>query len=76
MGVAAAGRGRPAVTVLRWADLALCWRRTSSGFEVYRPELDLQDASRLGLLADLRNAISATPYPCTTSRRSTWARAE
>ena len=59
VGLATAERGADPVTVLRWADLALySAKEKGSGFEVYRPELDGQDSSRLGLLADLRDAIS------------------
>ncbi len=60
MGVAVASAGVAGGSVLRWADLAMCVAKDHrTGVEVYRPELDLQDASRLGLLADLRNAVSA-----------------
>ena len=59
VGVAAGGAGETAVTLLRWADLAMYDAKQSRvGLEVYRPELDQQDSSRLGLLADLRIAVS------------------
>jgi EAL domain-containing protein (putative c-di-GMP-specific phosphodiesterase class I) len=59
VGVAAGGAGETAVTLLRWADLAMyAAKHSRAGLEVYRPELDQQDSSRLGLLADLRQAVS------------------
>jgi diguanylate cyclase (GGDEF)-like protein len=59
IGVAVAERDADPVTVLRWADLALySAKERRSGLEVFRPELDGGDSSRLGLLADLRDAIS------------------
>ncbi len=58
VGVAVAQRGDDPVTVLRWADLALYSAKDKrSGLEVYRPELE-GGSSRLGLLADLRDAIA------------------
>ncbi len=60
VGVALAGPGDDAEDLLRRADVAMYAARDSrSGFEVYRPEIDRQDSSRLGLLADLRAAIAA-----------------
>ncbi len=59
VGVVVADRGDVANTMLRHADLALHSAQESrSGIAVFRPELDRSDSSRLGLLADLRNAIS------------------
>ncbi len=59
VGVAVAERDADPVTVLRWADLALyAAKGNRTGLEVYRPELDAAGSSRLGLLADLRDAIS------------------
>ncbi len=60
MGVAVASPGADAVSLLRWADLAMFVAKDHrTGVEVYRPELDQQDASRLGLLGDLRAAVAA-----------------
>ena len=60
VGVATGSAGDSAVTMLRWADLAMyAAKHSRAGLEVYRPELDQQDSSRLGLLADLRVAVAA-----------------
>ncbi len=60
LGVAVGGQGTDAVAVLRWADVALHAAKTNrTGVETYRPELDRRDAKRLGLLADLREAVAA-----------------
>ncbi|MGZ8736637.1 MAG: putative bifunctional diguanylate cyclase/phosphodiesterase [Nocardioides sp.] len=60
VGVATGSVGDSAVTMLRWADLAMyAAKHSRAGLEVYRPELDQQDSSRLGLLADLRVAVAA-----------------
>jgi diguanylate cyclase (GGDEF)-like protein len=60
VGVAVGEPGTDGVSVVRWADLALyAAKETRAGFEVYRPELDLRDASRIGLLADLRIAVAS-----------------
>jgi EAL domain-containing protein (putative c-di-GMP-specific phosphodiesterase class I) len=60
VGVATGSVGDSAVTMLRWADLAMyAAKQSRAGLEVYRPELDQQDCSRLGLLADLRVAVAA-----------------
>jgi diguanylate cyclase (GGDEF)-like protein len=60
VGVAPAARGADPVSVVRWADLAMYAAKTSkSGVEVYREEIDHADSSRLGLLADLRAAVTA-----------------
>ena len=60
VGVAVGEPGVDGVTVVRWADLAMYTaKETRSGLEVYRPELDLSDASRLGLLADLRTTVAS-----------------
>ena len=59
MGVAVAEVGTPGGSILRWADLAMyVAKEHRTGLEVYRPELDDQDSSRLGLLADLRTAVT------------------
>jgi len=59
MGLAVAGPADDGASVLRWADLAMyAAKETRTGLEVYTASLDRQDASRLGLLADLRSAIS------------------
>ncbi len=59
LGVAVAAPGTDVSSVLRWADLAMyAAKENRTGVEVYRPELDRQDASRLGLLADLRSAVA------------------
>jgi diguanylate cyclase (GGDEF)-like protein len=59
VGVATGHQGESASTLLRWADLAMyAAKQSRTGLEVYRPELDQHDSSRLGLLADLRDAIS------------------
>ena len=60
VGIAAGGVGETAVTMLRWADLAMyAAKHSRAGVEAYRAELDQQDSSRLGLLADLRVAVAA-----------------
>jgi predicted signal transduction protein with EAL and GGDEF domain len=60
VGVAPASLGADPVSVLRWADLAMYAAKDArSGVEVYRPEMDKSDSSRLGLLADLRTAVAA-----------------
>lgn len=59
VGLAVVERGATAVTALRWADLAMnAAKQTRTGLEVYRPELDHADSTRLGLLADLRDAVA------------------
>jgi len=59
VGLAVVERGATAVTALRWADLAMnAAKQTRVGLEVYRPELDQADSTRLGLLADLRDAVA------------------
>jgi diguanylate cyclase (GGDEF)-like protein len=59
VGVATGPLGETASTLLRWADLAMyAAKHSRTGLEVYRPELDQQDSSRLGLLADLRLAVA------------------
>ena len=59
VGLAVVERGSSAVTALRWADLAMnAAKQTRVGLEVYRPELDQADSTRLGLLADLRDAVA------------------
>ena len=59
VGLAVVERGSTAVTALRWADLAMnAAKQTRVGLEVYRPELDQADSTRLGLLADLRDAVA------------------
>ena len=59
VGLAVVERGSTAVTALRWADLAMnAAKQTRVGLEVYRPELDRADSTRLGLLADLRDAVA------------------
>ncbi len=61
MGVAVAPKGADSGTALRWADLAMHAAKTHrTGVEVFRPELDQQDASKLGLLADLRSAVATS----------------
>ena len=61
MGVAVANEDVDSGTVLRWADLAMYAAKAQrTGIEVFRPELDQQDASRLGLLADLRSAVASS----------------
>ncbi len=60
VGVAPAARAADPVSVVRWADLAMYAAKTArSGVEVYREEIDHADSSRLGLLADLRAAVTA-----------------
>ena len=60
MGVAVAPVGVDSAAVLRWANLAMyAAKERRTGMEVFRPELDCQDASRLGLLADLREAVAS-----------------
>ena len=62
MGVAVAPVGTPGGSILRWADLAMyVAKEHRTGLEVYRPELDDQDSSRLGLLADLAPPSRPTP---------------
>ncbi len=47
-------------SVLRCADLAMhAAKKSRLGLEIYRPELDKRDFSRLGLLADLRDAVAS-----------------
>ncbi|MGN6577540.1 MAG: putative bifunctional diguanylate cyclase/phosphodiesterase [Nocardioides sp.] len=59
VGVATGRQGETASTLLRWADLAMyAAKQSRTGLEVYRPELDQQDSSRLGLLGDLRLAVA------------------
>ena len=59
VGLAVVERGSTAVTALRWADLAMnAAKQTRVGIEIYRPELDQADSTRLGLLADLRDAVA------------------
>jgi diguanylate cyclase (GGDEF)-like protein len=59
VGVATGRRGETASTLLRWADLAMnAAKHSRTGLEAYRPELDQQDSSRLGLLGDLRLAVA------------------
>jgi diguanylate cyclase (GGDEF)-like protein len=59
VGLAVARPGDDGVSVLRWADLAMyAAKETRTGLEVYTPSLDRHDASRLGLLGDLRSAIA------------------
>jgi diguanylate cyclase (GGDEF)-like protein len=60
IGVAPGAHGADPVSMLRWADLAMyAAKESKSGVEVYRPELDRVDSSRLGLLADLRTAVAS-----------------
>ncbi len=59
VGIAAANRGIDPVTVVRWADVAMYAAKSNrGGVEVYRPDLDSYDPSRVGLLADLRDAVA------------------
>jgi diguanylate cyclase (GGDEF)-like protein len=59
VGLAVAEHGTDAVTAMRWTDLAMnAAKQTRVGLEVYRPELDQADSTRLGLLADLRDAVA------------------
>ncbi len=49
-----------AAALVRCADVAMyVAKETRAGLEVYRPEIDRRDSSRLGLLADLRDALAA-----------------
>ncbi len=60
VGVAVAEPGSTANELLRRVDVALeAAKEYRDGFEMYRPEIDKQDSSRLGLLGDLRAAIAA-----------------
>jgi diguanylate cyclase (GGDEF)-like protein len=59
VGVASGNVGDTAGSLLRWADLAMyAAKHSRAGVEAYRSELDQHDSSRLGLLADLRQAVS------------------
>ena len=60
VGVVVGEPGGDAVTMLRCADLAM-WsaKHNRVGMEVYHPGMDRQDSSRLGLLADLRDAVAS-----------------
>ncbi len=59
VGLATADKGESAASVLRWADLAMyAAKEARTGLEAYRPALERYDSSRLGLLADLREAVS------------------
>ncbi|MDQ4051876.1 MAG: diguanylate cyclase, partial [Actinomycetota bacterium] len=59
VGGAVAADRTDGVTLLRWVDMAMYEAKgRRSGFEVFRPELDRRDSSRLGLLADLREAVA------------------
>ena len=63
VGVALAAAGDERVSVVRQADVAMYAAKASRrGVEVYRQELDAYDPARLGLLADLRDAIAANTF--------------
>ena len=63
VGVALAQAGEEPVSVVRQADVAMYAAKSSRrGVEVYRQELDGYDPARLGLLADLRDAIAANSF--------------
>jgi diguanylate cyclase (GGDEF)-like protein len=63
IGVAVAEPGTDAAGLLRRADVAMyAAKNTRRGVEVYRPELDGADANRLGLLADLREAVATNAF--------------
>ncbi len=63
VGVAVAEAGDESVTVVRKADVAMYAAKSSRrGVEVYQKELDAYDPARLGLLADLRDAIAANMF--------------
>jgi diguanylate cyclase (GGDEF)-like protein len=60
VGVAVGTRDEDASTLMQWADLAMYAAKESrTGLEVYRRDLDNRDSSRLGLLADLRDAVAS-----------------
>ncbi len=60
VGVAVGTRDEDASTLMQWADLAMYAAKESrTGLEVYRRDLDTRDSSRLGLLADLRDAVAS-----------------
>jgi diguanylate cyclase (GGDEF)-like protein len=60
IGVAVAERGVEGATALRWADVAMyAAKENRTSVEVYRPELDTGDVTRLSLLADLRDAVAS-----------------
>ncbi|MGN6132284.1 MAG: diguanylate cyclase domain-containing protein, partial [Nocardioidaceae bacterium] len=59
VGLATAAKGESPTSVLRWADLAMYAAKDArTGLELYHPALDRFDSSRLGLLADLREAVA------------------
>ncbi len=63
VGVALAEPGEEAVGVVRQADVAMyVAKRTRQGVQVYRHDLDGYDPTRLGLLADLRDALTANAF--------------
>jgi diguanylate cyclase (GGDEF)-like protein len=59
VGVAVSEPGVEGVNLLRAADVAMyVAKQNRSGLELFRPELDRGDSTRLGLLADLRTTIA------------------
>jgi diguanylate cyclase (GGDEF)-like protein len=63
IGVAVSDPGVDAVGLLRCADVAMyAAKNNRRGVEVYRPELDRYDPNRLGLLADLREAVATNAF--------------
>ena len=59
VGVALSEPGSDGVDVLRASDVAMyAAKKNRSGLELFRPELDRGDSTRLGLLADLRATIA------------------
>jgi diguanylate cyclase (GGDEF)-like protein len=59
VGVAVSETGVDGVDLVRAADVAMyAAKQNRSGLELFRPELDRRDSSRLGLLSELRAAIA------------------
>ena len=60
VGVATGEPGVDGVNLIRAADVAMyAAKQNRSGLELFRPELDRGDSTRLGLLADLRTTIAS-----------------
>ncbi|MDQ4085030.1 MAG: GGDEF domain-containing protein [Actinomycetota bacterium] len=63
IGVAVAEPGTDAAGLVRRADVAMyAAKNNRRGAEVYHPELDSYDPNRLGLLADLREAVAGNAF--------------
>jgi diguanylate cyclase (GGDEF)-like protein len=63
IGVAVAETGMDAAGLVRRADVAMYAAKSNRrGVEVYRPDIDGYDPNRLGLLADLRDAVATNAF--------------